>query len=58
VTTRNDTIAALDVAVVAVGAYIEQVTDSAERARLVGVLPDLRDARYRFERATAPEEEA
>jgi hypothetical protein len=53
---RNDVIEAFDLAVVKLESYIEAVRDSEECARLVGVLPDLRDARHRFELASMPEE--
>jgi hypothetical protein len=54
---RNDVIAKFDDVANALRKYIEGVADSGERARLVGVLPRLRDVAYEFERATAPDED-
>lgn len=53
---RHATIAAFDDAVRLVGSYLEQAEDREERTRLVGVLPDLRNVRHRFELATSPED--
>jgi hypothetical protein len=54
---RNHVIAEFDRTVVALQGYIEQVDDSKELARLCGILPELRDVRHQFERATAPDED-
>lgn len=53
---RHDVIAKFDAAVRALADYIDHA-DSAERARLVGQLPALREARADFERATSPYQE-
>lgn len=55
---RNAVVAAFDDALRVLRWYTETHPDAEERARLVGVEPDLSDVRYRFERATAPEDES
>lgn len=55
---RNNTIESLDVALNAVRGYIDTRTDQEERLRLLGLEPDLRDLRHRFELATSPEDES
>jgi hypothetical protein len=55
---RNNTIAAFDDTLNALRSYIERYPDSEERVRLLGAEPALRDVRYQFERATAPEDES
>lgn len=54
---RNEVIAKFTETIHAFNKYIEEWPDSDERARLVGQHPELVGARYRFERATAADEE-
>lgn len=55
---RRSAILALDEAIRTVRLYVDASDDSAELARLVGLLPELERCRRHFEMATDPEEES
>lgn len=54
---RNEVIQKFTETISAFNKYVDEFPDGEERLRLIGQGPKLCDARYQFERATAPDED-